>query len=86
MGGRKMTTHDRDKVIAATKECFDCYEDGRGRFEYSADEYGLERFYAIAYEAGRVAEREECVQMCDNMVLYTGFDCAEAIRARGDTK
>lgn len=56
-----MTTYDH-KAIAAAKECFDCYEDGRGRFEYSADEYGLERFYAIAFETGRVAEREECAK------------------------
>jgi hypothetical protein len=82
MGGRKMTTHDRDKVIAAAKEAgFDFWIESIGPIPF-----WIERFYAIAYEAGRVAEREECVQMCDNMVLYTGFDCAEAIRARGDTK
>ena len=28
-------------------------------------------------------EREACAHVCDGMVLYTGFDCAEAIRARG---
>ena len=61
-----MTTHDLDKVISAAKECFDCYEDGRGRLEYSADEYGLERFYAIAFEAGRVAEREEYMKGVQN--------------------
>jgi hypothetical protein len=30
------------------------------------------------------AEREECAKVCDDMVLYTGFDCAVAIRARGN--
>jgi len=88
-----MTT--RKQIVAAAKECFDCYEDGRGRFEYSADEYGLERFYAIAHEAGRVAEREDCAKVCDiqktkNTDLFpydlslsiSANECADAIRAR----
>jgi hypothetical protein len=29
------------------------------------------------------AEREACAKICDDMVLYTGYDCAAAIRARG---
>ena len=29
------------------------------------------------------AEREACAKVCEDMVLYTGFDCAAAIRARG---
>jgi hypothetical protein len=31
------------------------------------------------------AEREACAKVCDDMVLYTGYDCATAIRARGNT-
>jgi hypothetical protein len=31
------------------------------------------------------AEREACAKLCDDMVLYTGYDCAAAIRARGNT-
>ena len=27
-------------------------------------------------------EREACAKVCDDMVLYTGYDCADAIRAR----
>lgn len=27
-------------------------------------------------------EREQCARLCDDMVLYTGFDCAKAIRSR----
>jgi len=46
-----MTT--REQSIAAAKECFDCLADGRGRTDYSADEHGIEKFYAIAFEAGR---------------------------------
>jgi hypothetical protein len=29
-------------------------------------------------------EREACARVCDDMVLYTGYDCAAAIRARGE--
>jgi hypothetical protein len=29
------------------------------------------------------AEREACAKVCDDMVLYTGYDCAAAIRTRG---
>ena len=79
-----MTTHDKDKIIAAAKECFDCYEDGRGRLEYSADEYGIERFYAIAFEHGRQAEREECAILVEDSDSDgpDPRDLADAIRAR----
>jgi hypothetical protein len=30
----------------------------------------------------RADERESCAKVCDDMVLYTGYDCAAAIRAR----
>lgn len=36
-----------------------------------------------AYQAGAATEREACARLCDDMVLYTGYDCASAIRARG---
>jgi hypothetical protein len=39
----------------------------------------LERFATLV----AAAEREACAKLCDDMVLYTGYDCAEAIRARG---
>ena len=29
------------------------------------------------------AERKACAELCDQMALYTGVDCADAIRARG---
>jgi hypothetical protein len=38
-----------------------------------------------AFEAlVRADEREACARLCDDMVLYTGYDCAAAIRARGN--
>jgi hypothetical protein len=36
-----------------------------------------------ALDAAVQAEREACAKVCDDMVLYTGYDCAAAIRARG---
>lgn len=29
-------------------------------------------------------ERKACANLCENMALYTGVDCADAIRARGE--
>ena len=34
------------------------------------------------WQAGVKREREACAKPCDEMHLYTGFDCAVAIRAR----
>lgn len=46
------------------------YED-----HFAADQM---RSFALAAQA---MERERCAKLCDGMVLYTGFDCAAAIRA-----
>ena len=57
-----MTTHDRKKVIAASKKAGVYSEACEHVFGAS-----LERFYAIAHEAGRVAEREDLrEQLADN--------------------
>ena len=88
-----MTTHDREAVIIAAKECYHQYS------EWNID---IERFYAIAFEAGRQAEREECVDIYKslfNLYLDRGYpeqqmafllaaidDFIAAIRARGDMR
>ena len=41
------------------------------------------RFAALIEARAAQEEREACAEMCDDMVLYTGYDCAAAIRARG---
>jgi len=55
----------------------------------------LEKFYAIAFEAGRVAEREECAKVCERQTEgfaatsvwdEAALSCSKTIRARGDTK
>lgn len=39
------------------------------------------RAYGDARAAAAVkAKREQCARICDDMTLYTGLDCAEAIR------
>ena len=43
--------------------------------------HGFERFAELV----RADEREACAKVCDDMVLYTGYDCAAAIRARSNT-
>lgn len=53
---------------------------------YGADDESLERFAALV----AAAERELCAQMCEDMgrghgSAFAEFDCAEAIRARGNT-
>ncbi len=61
-----MTTHDRDKIIAAAKEA-DSGFTGDESFNLGTSLVGLEAiecFYAIAFEAGRQAEREECAKVC----------------------
>ena len=62
----------------------------------------LERFYAIAFEAGRNAEREACIEIVESYRVSVGNSCAgelacewtmenlreirEAIRTRGNRK
>jgi hypothetical protein len=78
-----MTTHDRDKVIAAAKEASFCEElwDVNGAIVWSAELNHMERFYAIAFEAGRVDEREDCALICDSHADDPVY-CGEAIRVR----
>jgi hypothetical protein len=45
----------------------------------------LDRLVALVRADEREAEREACAKVCDDMVLYTGYDCAAAIRARRNT-
>ena len=88
-----MTTHDRDKVIAAAKEAGFAEWENTDSPEFLAL---IAEFYAIAFEAGRQAEREDCAKVCESTYpeygganpycFETPSECAEAIRARGDMK
>lgn len=72
-----------EELIAMAKESHisaddeDDFEDGLSFF---CDISALRRFASLV--AARTSE--ECAQKCDDMVLYTGFDCAAAIRAMGE--
>lgn len=49
------------------------------------DREQLERFAALAYEAGRKDENEDCAKVCEELGYYAkhgGWGCADAIRAR----
>lgn len=55
-----MTTHDEDKIIAATIGCIEGPYDRSRAITITGNE--IERLYAIAFEAGRQAEQEEINQ------------------------
>lgn len=64
-----MTT--REEIIAAAKEVDPSINDATVDF---LDEDGIEKltkFYAIAFEAGRQAERKECASYFDNASKVT---------------
>ena len=87
-----MTTHE--KIIAAAKEAgFAYWNTFTPGYKAMHD-----KFYAIAFEDGRQAEREECAKVyeCQQDKTVSGGasgnywkrratpqDCADAIRARG---
>ena len=88
-----MTTHDRGKIIAIAEEV-KANNDRFGDFSVA--------LYAIAFEDGRQAEREDCAKVCEEHAVYGKaipscgkvtqrssniiFKVAKAIRARGDSK
>ena len=55
-----MTTHDKEKIIAAAKEADSGFtgDDDFNLGTYIVGLEAIERFYAIAFESGRQAERE----------------------------
>ena len=78
-----MTT-DREQIIAAAKEVdaeINIHGPDETTDRISMHPSQLKTFYATAFEAGRVAEREECAKVCDESRIY-GVWFAKAIRAR----
>ena len=71
----------RDDIIKLAREA------GWEMGDNLSDGFGvrLERFAALAYEAGAAAEREACEKVCQEKWIYTasGFEMADYIRARG---
>ena len=59
-----MTTHDKDKIIAAAKEAGAKFDPAWG-LAYNCGTETFIRFYAIAFEDGRQAEREDCAKVCE---------------------
>ena len=72
----------QEQVIAWAREAGDCFRDSRGREEFSFDFYGIERFAALAYEAGRKDENEACAEIAAWILKMSENDVSAAIRAR----
>ena len=85
MEGESMIT--REQIIAAARKA----DHGFGSHTLGGSVVGfdaVERFYAIAFEAGRMAEQEMCARIIEAQDVDPSFKnrMATAIRARGDTK
>ena len=82
-----MTT--REQIIAAAEEAgIHRRRTPEGTTEVFCWEDDVVRLYAIAFEAGRVAEREECAKVCESLPSLwptervIADECSSAIRAR----
>ena len=73
----------REDIIRMAREAgIEHLPDNWGDGWWQADStQSLERFFHASYAAGAAAEREACAQVCES---YTEYECAEAIRARGE--
>ena len=76
----------QEQVIAWAREAGDA--EGLSEFFFHPV---IERFAALAYEAGRKDENEACAKVCeeyqdsvDRHKWPNGYECAAAIRARRD--
>ena len=49
---------------------------------FASDVLKLNQAWMKVVEESIEKEREACAVLCNDMVLYTGFDCANAIRNR----
>jgi len=77
-GGRIM---DKEVIYMALKA-------GNGDVWWCSEQ-ALERFFALAFEAGAAAEREACAKVCEQQEDYgplceTPEECAATIRARSE--
>ena len=66
-----MTT--RKRISALRNECDDFAEQTlqcKGEFHPDFHKIADERFYNIAFEAGRQAEREACAKVCENNLNF----------------
>ena len=74
----------QEQVLAWAREVADISTDYRGREEFIFDSYGIERFAALAYEAGRKDENEACVEEAAYYAAHslTAKNILDAIRAR----
>ena len=86
----------QEQVIAWAREAgveaiYSACDEPNVRYAYEDWDNELERFAALAYEAGRKDENEACANVCEELLsaVSTGdehmdgvWDCIAAIRAR----
>ena len=70
---------NRDDIIRMVREV---YGDDKDKPFHESALYHLERFAVLV----AAAEREECAKVCDELASYSKYECAKAIRARGNVK
>lgn len=70
----KQRQANMESVIDIAREC-----GAQPMPRYNAVHFSESQLAAFA-EWIRADERERCAKLCDEMVLYTGLDCAAAIR------
>jgi len=72
---------DRDDIIRMAREVGFGWDD---KYHWYVGSRQMEKFAALI----AAAEREACAKVCVNLDLYdpriTAYDCAAAIRARGE--
>jgi hypothetical protein len=67
----------QDEIIEMANKAY-AIDDGKPLHESAL--FHLEIFAKLVVNK----ERKACADICDQMALYTGVDCADAIRARGE--
>ena len=70
----------RDDIIRLAREAMH-ERFSEGGYWFSMEVKDLERFAALV----AAHEREACAKVCDGWLHANGDDCADAIRARGET-
>lgn len=72
------------QVGFTTGQANDVIENDRAQDPSWDSQVSVEHEYAIAERLEAFAKLVADAERCDKMALYTGVDCADAIRERGD--
>jgi hypothetical protein len=76
----------RSESVDGESDWWECFDEEIESFaKLVVDDYNNKhsQLWQVCIEDVVKAEREACAKVCYDMVFYTGYDCAAAIRARG---